>query len=104
MILLVLLLVSICQKRPIPLERLGRTLDASDYSGTSMSQWVMNYKGTVLPLQTLCYLNVGEINSDTEEQKRKDFDAKIKLKLGDSLSPSKETIEHQETYADYTKG
>ena len=64
----------------------------------------MNENGNLLPRKILCYLNVGEIKSDTEEQKRKDFDAKIKLKLGDSLSPSKETIEHQETYADYTKG
>ena len=57
-----------------------------------MSQWVMNYNGTVLPLQTLCYLNVGKINSDTEEQKHKYFDVKIQLKLGDSLSTPKEPI------------
>ena len=64
----------------------------------------MNENRTVLLRQTLCYLNVGEINSNTEKQKRKDFDAKIKLKAGDCISSPKDPIEEQETYADYTKG
>ena len=68
-----------------------------------MSQWVMNDNGTILHQQTLIYLNVGDINIDTDKWKRKDFDAKIQLKLGDSFYPSNDLIEGQETYADNTK-
>ena len=63
----------------------------------------MNDNGNVLPQKTFISLNVGEINSDTEERKRKHFDAKVKLKLGDSLSLPKDPIEDQETYTDDTK-
>ena len=49
-------------------------------------------------------LNVGEINSNIEEQKINYFYAKIKLKLGDSISPPKDYIEDQYSYADETKG
>ena len=58
-----------------------------------MSQLAMNDDGNVLPQHTLCYLNVSENDSNTEKQKRKDFDAKIKLKLGDSLASPKDSIE-----------
>ena len=63
----------------------------------------MNDNGTILHQQTLIYLNVGDINIDTDKWKRKDFDAKIQLKLGDSFYPPNELIEGQETYADNTK-
>ena len=64
----------------------------------------MNDNATVLPRQKFHSINVGEIKSNTEEQKRKDFDAKISLKLGDSVSPLKDSIKEQETYEDDTKG
>ena len=62
--------------------RLGRVLGPVDHYGTDMSQWVINENGSVLTWQTFRYLNVSEITIDTEEQKRKDVDSKIKLKLG----------------------
>ena len=40
----------------------------------------MNENGIVLPQQTLCSLNVGEINRDTEEHNHQYFYANIKLK------------------------
>ena len=83
--------------------RLGRILVPEDHYGKFMSQWVINNNGNALTRKTLHSLNVGEIIRDTEEQNHKDFYAKIKLKLGDSLSPSKNHIGDQETYADYTK-
>ena len=69
-----------------------------------MSQCAINKNGTVLPWHTLSPLNDGDINRNTEEQERKYFDAKVKLKLVGSLSTPKEPIEEQETYAYYTKG
>ena len=48
-------------------------------------------------------LILGEINIDIEEQKHKDFDANIKLKLCGFLSPPKYPIEENETYVDYKK-
>ena len=57
-----------------------------------MSQWVINYNGTVLLQQKFCYFNFGEINSNTEEWKCKYFDANIKLKLVDYISPPKESV------------
>ena len=57
-----------------------------------MSQWAMNENVTFLIQKTHCSLNVGDINSNTEECKRKDFDANIHLKLCGSLSPLKDPI------------
>ena len=54
-----------------------------------MYQWVMNENGAVLPRQTLLSINVGEVNSDIEERKRNNFDAKIQLKLGGYIYPPK---------------
>ena len=50
------------------------------------------------------FLNFGDIRSNTEERKRKNFCAIIKLKLSCSISYPKDTIEEQEKYADDKKG
>ena len=64
----------------------------------------MNDNVTVLPQQTFRSLNVGDIKINTGEHKRKAFDANIKFKLSNYLSPPKYPIEEQDMYADYTKG
>ena len=69
-----------------------------------MYQWVMNETGTVLPQHTFHSLNIDDINRVQEEWKHKDFEANIKLELGDSIYSPKDPIEEQETYVDENKG
>ena len=81
-------------------ERLGRCLGPAEHHGTAMSQWVMNNKGTVLPIQSLRVLTQSEMNSPSEKQKRADFDAGIKKKFGDSIVDVEPTTEVDEPEMD----
>ena len=80
-------------KFPSPVERLSIVIGTENHVGVAMSRWVMNDHCNVLPCQTLCYLNIVDINSDIEEQKLKYFDVKIQLKLCYYLYPPKDPIE-----------
>ena len=71
---------------PVPRESLGRCLGPAENAGNAMSQWVMNQNGTILPKQTLRSLTKTEMNSSVDQQRMKDFNQAIKLKLGDSVA------------------
>ena len=67
-------------------KHLGIVLGQVDHPSTSMSQWDMNDYGAFLTRHKLRFLHVSDISSGVEEQKYKDFDAKIQSNLGVSLS------------------
>ena len=52
-----------------------------------MSQWVLVENGSVLPVQTLRSLTESELESKKEEEIRRLFDDKVKMKYGDYLAP-----------------
>jgi hypothetical protein len=68
-------------------EQLGRCLGPALNSGTAMSQWVLTRQGNVIPRQTLRKLTPSELISDVERNKRNEFDAAIRKRHGDSISP-----------------
>ena len=68
-----------------------------------MSQCGIIYNFNVLLWHKFHNLNVGDINSNIEQQKRKGFYATIKLKLGDYISIPDGPIEYQEKYEDDNK-
>ena len=76
---------------PYPAEVLGRCLGPAKNEGNEMAQWVLKMNGQVVPRRTLRKLRADELAMETEKSKRAEFDAAIKLKYGDSLSPPRET-------------
>jgi len=70
-----------------------------------MSQWVLTSTGDVMPIQTLRPLTNLECNNNSMKQRMKDFDIKIKKKLGDSLRAvlsNTKPDEYPEEYTDAT--
>ena len=65
---------------------LGRVLGPSKNEGNEMAQNVLNHSGNVVPRRTLRRLTIDELHNPVEIQKRLEFDANIKSKLGNALS------------------
>ena len=83
---------------PFPPYQLGRCLGPAIDQGSRMSQHVLTDKGTVMPIQTLRRLTPSEINSPFEIEKRKEFDAFIRKRFGDPISPPEKPIEIPKEY------
>jgi hypothetical protein len=73
-------------KFPFPKLALGRCLGPAKSHGNAMAQWVLTSNGRVRCVSTLRKLAKHEIDSPTEQSKRKEFDDAIKQRLGDSIS------------------
>ena len=71
---------------PYPTEHLGRCLGPAINKGNGMSQNVLTAHGEVIPTQTLRSLTESELASPTEIEKRKQMDAEIRKRYGDSKS------------------
>ena len=56
--------------------------------GNEMCQEILKQNGTILPRRSICALNPEEpaITNETEARNRLEFDAAIRIKLGDSFS------------------
>jgi hypothetical protein len=52
-----------------------------------MAQWVLKCNGMVVPRRSLRPLQVAEVHSSEEKERRKIFDACIARKLGTSVTP-----------------
>ena len=68
-------------------EILGRVFGPDAGAVNEMSQWVIKANGNVVPRQSTRLLHVDELNSKTEEKKRKTFDALIERRWGTSITP-----------------
>ena len=80
-------------KAPFPhnQEVLGRILRPARGEGNELSQWVLKSNGNVVPRQTVQALQLAELHSDTERQKRDIFDALIERRCGSPMStPNKD--------------
>lgn len=67
-------------------EKLGRVLGPMKNEGNKMCQAVLTSSALVVPRRTVRRLTVAELNSESEQKKRKIFDDIITDKLGDSMS------------------
>ena len=81
---------------PYQSDTLGRCLGPTDTVGTTMTQWVLNQQGNVLPQSTLRKLTNAEQLSDVEREKRQILDEAIKQKLGNSINEPPEPLELKE--------
>ena len=68
-------------------QQLGRCLGPATGEGNEMAQWILKHNGKVVPRRSLRPLTSDEAFSETEINKRNQFDKLIKEKLGDSMSP-----------------
>jgi hypothetical protein len=76
----------------------GRCLGPADNTGTTMSQWVLNGQGNIIPHQTLRKLKLSERISQIEINKRKGFDECIKKIHGDSINLPPKPTGKNDTY------
>ena len=69
-------------------ECLGRCLGPAENEGNAMTNWVLTIKGTVIPRRTIRPLTPGElaVTNIAEVEKRAQFTAAIRSKLGNSLT------------------
>ena len=69
-------------------ECLGRCLGPAENEGNAMTNWVLTIKGTVIPRRTIQPLTPGElaVTNIAEVEKRAQFTAAIRSKLGNSLT------------------
>ena len=67
-------------------EQLGRVLGPIRNEGNEMAQAVVTHKATVVPRRTMRKLTISELNNESEKSKRVNINAKIRAKLGDSMS------------------
>ena len=80
-------------KAPFPhhQEVLGCVLGPAQGEGNELSQWVLKSNGNVVPCRTVRVLQLAEVHSDTEKQKRDLFDALIERRWGSPMStPNKD--------------
>ena len=77
-------------KYPSPKFSLGRCLDPVKNDGNEMCQAILKQNGKVVPSQSYCPLNAGELAASNEVEVKTcaEFDTAIKQKLGDSFSLS----------------
>jgi hypothetical protein len=87
-------------KFPFNREVLGRVLGPATGAGNEMAQWVLKCNGMVVPRRSLRPLQVAEMHSPEEKERRKIFDACIARKLGTSVTPPSQGAidELQETW------
>lgn len=73
---------------PFPKALLGRCLGPAKNEGNEMTMWVLKQNGKVVPRRTLKALTAEQMapSNEVEAQKRADFDASIREKLGDSFT------------------
>ena len=90
------------QSFPIGTYRLGRCLGPATNQGNKMSQFVLTEKGQVMPIQMIRKLTPSEMLNPSEVEKRKEFDAYIKQRYGDSITPPKEPIDDIPNDYDWT--
>jgi len=60
-----------------------------------MTYWVLKSNGEVVPRRTVRKPNEEELYSETENRKRQLFDAVIREKLGDSMTPIPSPTTHE---------
>ena len=82
-------------KYPFPTELLGRCLGPARNKGNMMSQRVLTEKGELLPVQTLRKLTKAEMDDPLEIEKRKQFDAYILQRYGDSKNPPENWVKRR---------
>ena len=70
---------------PFQVEKLGRCLGPTKNKGNTMSQYILNDKGKVVPRRTVRPLTTSELHNEKEIKLRKEFDERIRNKLGDHL-------------------
>ena len=73
-------------------EELGRCLGPTKNEGNEMTQWVLQQNGQIVPRRTLRRLRAAERapSNEAEAAKRAEFDAAIKVKLGNSFAAAEE--------------
>lgn len=73
---------------PFQSQTLGRVLGPAKNAGNEMNQWILKSNGKIVPRRSLRRLTPEETNpgNESEGSKRREFDAAIKSKLGDSIS------------------
>ena len=74
-------------KFPFNREVLGRILGPAKGEGNEMAQWVLKANGNVVPRRSTRPLNVAELNSEKEREKRALFDACIEKRWGTAAIP-----------------
>eukprot|EP00980_Cylindrotheca_fusiformis_P014396 scaffold3830_cov85-Cylindrotheca_fusiformis.AAC.8 len=77
------------QAFPFAKERLGRVLGPARGEGNEMSQWILKDNGTVVASRTHRPLQIAELHSEDEQNKRNLFDALIERRWGTSMSGPK---------------
>ena len=82
---------------------LGRVLGPIKNEGNEMAQAVLTVKGTVVPRRTVRPLTKAEENSESEKQKRTEFDRVITAKLGNSIALPDKSPPHDD-YIPYEDG
>ena len=84
-------------KYPYPKQSLGRCLGPTKNEGNEMCQAILKQNGKVVPRRSCRPLNAGELapSNLVEAQKRAEFDAAIKQKMGDSFSPAVPVPSHR---------
>ena len=83
-------------KFPKPRKILGRVLGPAHGVGNEMCQWILKANGRVVARRTCRPLKVEEVNSPTEQSKRRLFDAEIEGRLGSSITqPPSKTMSKQ---------
>ena len=65
---------------------LGCILGPPRGEGNELAQWVLKSNGNVVPRRTVRPLQLAELYSDTEKQKRVIFDALIERRWGSPMS------------------
>ena len=73
-------------------EELGRCLGPTKNEGNGMTQWVLQQNCQIVPRRTLRRLRAAERapSNEAEAAKRAEFDAAIKVKLGNSFAAAEE--------------
>ena len=71
---------------PFQKEQLGRVLGPAINEGNEMAQHILKQTGEIVPRRTLRRLKQSEIDNDVERLKRHEFNEKIKIKYGDSMT------------------
>ena len=71
-------------------EVLGRVLGPARGEGNVMCQWVLKANGRVVPRRSVRPLQVAELHSPVEVEKRRVFDELIARRWGKAMTPSKQ--------------
>lgn len=90
------------ERFPFNREQLGRVLGPARGEGNEMCQWVLKSNGNVVPRRSLRPLKPEELRSETENDKRKLFDALIAKRHGTSMNkPKPHSSEEDKAFDEY---